>query len=139
MDNVDMINLLLEKLHEYVDVLRGLKGVTAEELKQDLNKRSIAERHLQLVAQVCIDIAEFIIVDQRLAAPETLRESIEILGKNNIINSEFAKEFSAVAGFRNILVHDYVKLDYNLVANNINNRLDDFDRFAKEIAQFLTQ
>lgn len=138
LDNIDMIHQLLEKLQEYVKILRTLKGVTAEELKKDIDKRAKAERYLQLAAQVCIDIADLIISDQRLPTPTTLKETIQILGDQNIINSQFAKEFSAVAGFRNILVHDYVKIDYEQVADKINNRLGDFDRFAKEVAQFLT-
>lgn len=138
LDNIDMIHQLLEKLQEYVEILRTLKGVTAEELKKDIDKRAKAERYLQLAAQVCIDIADLIISDQRLPTPTTLKETIQILGEQNIINSQFAQEFSAVAGFRNILVHDYVKIDYEQVADKINNRLGDFDRFAKEVAQFLS-
>lgn len=136
-DAIDNINRLLEKLHEYVNFLRPLKGITSEELKSNVDKRAKAERYLQLACQVCIDIGELIISDQRLPSPNTLRDSIQILGEHNVLDREFAQEFSKIAGFRNILVHDYVKIDYEKVADKINNRLDDFTRFAREVAKFV--
>lgn len=136
-DTIDKIHLLLEKLHEYVRALRSLKGITAQDLTGDLDKRLKAERLLQLACQVCIDIGELIISDQRLPAPDTMRDSIQILGQHKVINQEFAQEFSKIAGFRNILVHDYIQIDYEKVADKINNRMGDFDRFAQEVLKFL--
>lgn len=135
-DTVDKINLRLEALSEYVGILKSLKGVTGSQLKKNIDKRAKAERFLQLAIETCIDIAELIITDQRLPTPKTSRETIEILGQQGIISQKLAKEFSPAVGFRNILVHDYLKLDYELVAERINNRLGDFDQFARQIAKF---
>ena len=138
MDNLDKVNLRLEKLREFVDILRTLKGVTARDLISDVDKRAKAERFLQLAIEACVDIAELLIVDQRLPAPDDSAESIEILGNEKIVDSQFAKSFAKAVGLRNILVHDYVDIDYGIIADKVNNRLDDFDRFAREIAKFLT-
>lgn len=138
MDNINKINSRLEKLREFVDILRTLKGVTAKDLAEDINKRAKAERFLQLAIEACVDIAELIIVDQRLSAPADSAEAIEILGNEKIIDPTFAKSFAKAVGFRNILVHDYIDIDYKEVADKINNRLGDFDRFAQEVAKFLT-
>lgn len=138
MDNFDKINLRLEKLREFVSILRTLKGTTAKELIEDVDKRAKAERFLQLAIEACVDIAEGLIVDQRLPAPADSAEAIEILGKEKIIDSIFAKDFAKAVGLRNILVHDYIDIDYEEVADKINNRLGDFDRFAQEVANFLT-
>ncbi|PIP62077.1 hypothetical protein COW99_00120, partial [Candidatus Roizmanbacteria bacterium CG22_combo_CG10-13_8_21_14_all_38_20] len=50
---------------------------------------------------------------------------------------EFSRKFASVASFRNILVHDYMEIDYDEVADKINNHLGDFDIFAKSVARFL--
>lgn len=134
-DIVDKINTRLEALKEYVEILKSLKGVSGEELKKDLDKRAKAERFLQLAIETCIDIAELVISDQRLPAPKTSKETIEILGKEGIIEEKFAKQFAPAVGFRNILIHDYLKIDYDQVADKINNRLGDFEKFAQQIAK----
>lgn len=138
MDNINKINSRLEKLREFVDILGTLKRITEKDLTEDVNKRAKAERFLQLAVEACVDIAELIIVEQRLPAPIDSAEAIEILGQEKIIDHAFAKDFAKSVGLRNILVHDYISVDYEIVAGIINNQLDDFDRFAQEVAKFLT-
>ena len=138
MDNINKINSRLEKLREFVNILKTLKGVVAEDLIEDVDKRAKAERFLQLSIEACVDIAELIIVDQRLSAPVDSADAIEILGQEKIIDHTFAKDFAKSVGLRNILVHEYIDIDYKIIAETINKRLGDFDRFAKEVASFLT-
>lgn len=135
-DAIDKINSRLEALKEYLKILKSLKGITGQELVNNIDKRAKAERYFQLAIEACIDIAELIISDQRLPAPKTGRETIEILGKEGIIDKKLAEDFAPAIGFRNILIHDYLEIDYDQVADKINNRLGDFEKFAQEIAKF---
>lgn len=135
-DTTNKISSRLEALREYLAILRSLKGVTGEQLKEDIAKRAKAERFLQLAIEACVDVAELVISDQRLPAPKTSKEAIEIIGKEGIIDREFALKFALAVGFRNILIHDYLKIDYDIVADKINNSLGDFDHFAQNIAKF---
>lgn len=136
-DTKDKINIRLEKLKEYVAILKTLKGVTAQVLQEDVDKQAKATRFLQLAAEACIDICEIIIVSERFPTPETAKRAIEILGDKGVLDKKFTELFSGIAGIRNILVHDYLDIDYQKIADNLNNRLDDFDLFAKQIANFL--
>jgi uncharacterized protein YutE (UPF0331/DUF86 family) len=42
-----------------------------------------------------------------------------------------------MAGFRNIITHDYEKTDYSIVLDVIKNKLKDIEAFIKEISQRL--
>lgn len=137
LDAIDKVNLRLQNLREYAVILKSLRGVTAEELRTNIDKRAKAERFLQLAIEVCLDIAELLIVDQRLRTPKTSKEAIEILGDAGVLELSFARKFAPISGFRNILVHDYLEIDYEVVAENINTRLGDFEKFAKQIATYL--
>ena len=55
------------------------------------------------------------------------------LGRLEVLNGGFAKEFSCVAGFRNVLVHGYLDVDLTLLHRLLNERLDDFETFAGAI------
>lgn len=136
-DGTNKIYSKLESLKSYIAILNSVKNVSLDEIEKDDIKRGAVERYLQLAIESCIDIAELIISDQRLPAPSTSKETIEILGKEKIIDGEFAERFSKAASFRNILIHDYLKIDYKELLRNLKENLKDFDRFIKEILNFL--
>lgn len=90
----------------------------------------------KLTAECVIDIAEIIISECELKKPEEYRESIEILGEAGIIPSEFAYRFAPVASFRNILVHEYIKVDLEEVHRHLQIDLNDFEEFSKYIVKY---
>lgn len=136
-NTIEKIYSRIENLKSYVKILEGLQNITLEELEKEPIKKGALERYLQLSIESCVDIAEMIISDQRLTTPQTATESIEILGNEGILESAFSKEFAKAVSFRNILIHDYVKIDYQIVLANLKNNLSDFHRFIKEILEFL--
>lgn len=136
-NTIEKIYSRIENLKNYVKILEGLQDITLEELEKEPIKKGALERYLQLAIESCVDIAEMIISDQRLSTPQTATEAIEILGKEGILDGSFAKEFAKAVGFRNILIHDYVRIDYQVVLENLKNNLSDFHRFIKAILQFL--
>lgn len=136
-DGINKIYSKIESLKSYLLILNKIKDITLDEIEKDAIKRGAIERYLQLSIESCIDIAEFIISDQRLPAPLTSKETIEILGRKKIIDEEFSKRFSKAASFRNILIHDYLKIDYKELLRNLKENLRDFDYFIKEILKFL--
>jgi len=136
LDAIDKVNIRLEKLREYLQILKPLQGTTAEKLEKNIDKRAKVERYFQLAIEACLDIAELLISDRRLRTPQKASEAIEILGEAGIIDREFAKKFSGAAGFRNILVHGYLEIDYHKVAENLNH-LDDFEKFSQQVARYL--
>ncbi|MCL4474994.1 MAG: DUF86 domain-containing protein [Nitrospirae bacterium] len=133
----EKVSRKLESLREYVGYLKGYQSRTIEDMKKDPTLRGAVERYLHLSAECVIDVAEMMISELGLRKPEEYRESIDILGEAGIIPDEFAIEFSPVAGFRNILVHEYTKIDLTEVYRHLQKDLEDFERFAKYIVDYL--
>lgn len=42
-----------------------------------------------------------------------------------------------MAKFRNIIVHDYARIDPEIVVGILHRKVDDFRKFSKEILQFM--
>ena len=82
-----------------------------------------------------MDIARLIVSDQRLPIPEDSRGYVLALGGAGILDGKFAEGFSKIAGFRNILVHMYLDIDYGKVVEKLG-RLKDFDTFARGVAGY---
>jgi len=110
-----------------------------EILEKNYTLRGAIERYLQVAIECCLDIGEMIISFERLKKPETYREIIEILGKASILPEEFARKFIEAVKFRNILVHMYADVDVKIIHEILQEKLDDFNEFAKYIAKYLEE
>lgn len=133
----ETISEKLEKLKEYLGYLKEYQHASLEELRRDYTLQGAVRCYLQLACECVIDICEIIISSLGLKRPETARESIEILAGEGILPEEFAKKIFPLAGFRNILVHEYARVDMGELYNRLQNSLDDFSYFAQLIASWL--
>ncbi len=136
MVNEDLLMTRLNKLTEYISFLDGIKKYTEIEYIKDPFIYGSSERFLHLAIECAIDIGNHIISDMRYRKPETNRDIFEILYENEVISLELKENLSNMASFRNILVHDYIKLDRSLVYNIIVENLDDLRSFMKEIIAY---
>ena len=72
--------------------------------------------HAMLVSiQSAIDLANQLIAQHRLRHPETYREAFELLAEASILTPELSDNLADLAGFRNVLVHIYWRLDLQRV------------------------
>ncbi|GAB6172155.1 DUF86 domain-containing protein [Paradesulfitobacterium aromaticivorans] len=119
--------------------VRKLKEITLHSWEQYSNNEALrdrAERNLQVAAQACIDIANHIIADKGYRTPQGYAESFVVLAEEELIPKELANKMKMIAGFRNILVHDYLEIDHKIVYSSIN-YLDDFRQFASYVHKLL--
>ena len=138
-DRIDQIHQKLAALEKYVAILKRKGKVTAKTLIEDDDLRGVVERNLHLAAEVVLDVANQLIAEYRFRTPTEYQDSIIILGEEGVLEKEFSQEISKMAGFRNLLVHDYLKIDYEKMADKVNNRLGDFEIFAKSVAKHLSR
>lgn len=126
----------LEKLGECLTKLEPLKGKPLDEFLEDVYLRDIVERNLEVAIQCCIDIANRIISLEGMEKPSDYYGALIQLGMNGILPLEFAKHLAPMAGFRNILVHGYMEIDWNQVHSNLQ-RLEDLREFAGFVRAWL--
>lgn len=93
------------------DWKRYKKSVSFNEFKLNRDKRNMVLHAMLISIQSVIDIGNHLIAEKELDVPTTYRETFEILGKEKIISKGLADGLKDLAGFRNILVHIYFRLD----------------------------
>jgi len=135
----DEILAKLEMLKSHVEILRGYRSHTLEEVKANPTLRGAIERYLQVALECTFDVGEMIISLGGFRKPGTYREVIEVLGEKDVLSREFVKRFAPAAGFRNILVHMYADVNVEKVHKFLQENLEDFDDFAKQIARYLME
>lgn len=132
----EVAGILLERLEEYVKSLKEHQKVTQDELENSDVLLTYVERKLQLAAQVCIDLGNHLISYFGFETPKDYKEIFEILAKEGVISKDLCSNMKKIAGFRNILVHDYLSIDIGKVADVLHRGLDDFDSFSTAIVDF---
>ncbi|MFV1976612.1 MAG: DUF86 domain-containing protein, partial [Candidatus Scalindua sp.] len=94
--------------------------------------------NLQRACEQAIDLANHTIRVRKLGLPKESKESFRLLAQNSIIPDGLADKLEKMIGFRNTLVHEYQKLDINLMIDVIENHLDDLLNFTNYIVKEFT-
>jgi uncharacterized protein YutE (UPF0331/DUF86 family) len=128
----------LEALHGYLTKLRAFLEADEDEFVREAALHDLAERYLHLAVEACLDLANHWIADSSLPTPDANRDSFTILEKAGELSPEIADRLRGWAGFRNILVHEYLEIDHSVAYRAIQNELSDLDSLARWAADKLS-
>lgn len=109
-------------IETYVRELRDSADLSR--LGEDVKERRFVEHTLQLAIQACLDIASHIVAAERLGEPQTNQELFSLLRNGAWIDKEQADNLRRMAGFRNVLVHGYARVDLAIVRDVFDNHLE---------------
>lgn len=101
--------------------------------------RRAVERYLQISLERMLDIGEIIISMEKIKRPQSYKEIFRSLGENGILPEAFARKIEPAAGFRNVLVHMYAKVEMDKLHENLQNGVEDMESFIEYIALFLAE
>jgi uncharacterized protein YutE (UPF0331/DUF86 family) len=124
----------IDELEGYLRELEQVKPVSLEEYKKIEKKRS-SERLLQLSIECMIDICALMVTGLRLGLPSEEDDLFERLEQAGIISPLMKETLRKMKAFRNILVHEYGRIDDELVYEILQNKLNDFEAFKREILE----
>jgi uncharacterized protein YutE (UPF0331/DUF86 family) len=123
-------------IDEALQTLRRHQGKPLDALASVREELWAVERGLQLCAQNALDVATHIAASAGRDVPD-YGAAIDRLAELGILPLDFAARFRTIAGFRNVIVHGYPDVDLATVHRLLNERLDDFSEFARQIDHYL--
>lgn len=139
MPNKELIKNKINKIENYLKELEPILKLETNEILGNYTNLRTTERNFQLIVDTVIDINTHIISTENLRAPEDATETFFILGEAKILSMDFVKKFSPVAGLRNIVVHDYEKIDTEKMINDIKSDINQFGEYALYIDNFINK
>lgn len=131
------IEARLRRLEDCVSELRRIRPGTLETYTRDRGLRDRCERNLQVAIQCALDAGNHVIAEEILKSPEDQADILRILASEGILPHGFAERILPMAGFRNILVHEYLRLDHAKVYEALTRGLNDLEEFARHIQSWL--
>jgi len=126
----DIVLNKLQIIERCIERINDVYGSNPENLK-DFTKQDSIILNIQRACEACIDLAMHVISHKRLGLPQSTRDAFDLLEQRGAIDSEMANRLKMMVGFRNIAVHEYQKLNLNIVQKVIEAHLQDLLEFAR--------
>ncbi len=123
-------------LDQALQTLRRHQGRPVTALQSDREERWVVERGLQLCTQNVLDVATHLAASAGRDVPD-YGTAIDRLADLGVLRDDFAARLRPLAGFRNVIVHGYLDVDLEIVHRLLNERLDDFAEFARQVSGYL--
>jgi len=129
-------NLVLAKAGS---VIRRLGRITEKRgtdlglFLRDLDRQEIILFNLQMAIQECIDMASHIISEEGWGVPGSTNEMFYLLEENGYLERDLTERMVRSVGFRNLLVHEYVKIEMEEVYNIAQKDIHDLEKYLRAI------
>lgn len=129
-----------EKLHHLSIQILHLNEIlstnTPEEFKQSWQTYNLAERIIEIIMQIIIDICTHIVasLDQ---APQTYSGCMEVLKNKGILDLELSNNLIDAVKMRNLIVHQYEVIDYERLFSLISKLITDSEAYKNSILDWI--
>ena len=114
----------IEQIDRYYALDTGLP------FEEDHLKQDAIAMNLQRACELGIDIANHVIKVKKLGLPQDSKDSFALLRRAGLIDADMTVALQSMVGFRNILVHEYQKLDLAIMVEVIEHRVKNLHIFA---------
>ncbi len=99
----------------------------------DINVQDIFVLNLQRAVQSVIDLAAHVVTSEDLGLPASLRDNFRLMNEAGIIDEKLKQHMESMVGFRNIAVHEYQKLENDILGVILTKHLTDLEDFYKAV------
>ncbi len=127
----------IERTKSYLAEARELLKLSNFDILHSSGKLYIAERLLQLIVDAVLDVNNHLIKELGFDTADDFVGTFEILGKNNVLEKEFALKIGQVVGLRNRIVHQYETVDSKKFLDDFRQYNVDFDEYFRSVLSFL--
>jgi uncharacterized protein YutE (UPF0331/DUF86 family) len=129
-----MDDVVLGKVEVIERCVRRVREVHAGDpvaFRGDLTRQESVLLNLQRACEAAIDLSMHLVRVERLGLPKASREAFDLLERAGALPADLAAALRGMVGFRNVAVHDYRRLDLDVVESIVARHLDDLLAFAR--------
>jgi uncharacterized protein YutE (UPF0331/DUF86 family) len=102
----------------------------ADSFDDDYTRQDAAILNIERACEASIDMGQHVIRKLRLGLPQSASDVFAIMAGERLIDAELAQRLVRMVGFRNIAVHDYRRIQIEIVKAIIRDHLRDFTDFS---------
>jgi len=134
----ERINDKIIEIEKYLGELSEIVPNNLDEYLNNLEKRLACEREFQKIIESVIDLCFIFIKEKDFKMPECDEDIFNILFQKEIISERLLKKLQEAKGMRNFIIHQYSKINDELVFQAIQNEIfEDVNEFLNQIEKRL--
>ena len=103
----------------------------------DIDRQESVLFNIQMAIQNCIDIPAHIISEEGFGVPGSTTEMFYLLEKNGYLKHDLTEAMVKAVGFRDLIVHEYTKLELEQVYEIAQTDINDLNEYLKAIIKKL--
>lgn len=127
-----VVERLLLNLEEYLRDLDSVKiNYSAEDFRDNKIIRRYTERTLQIAIEASLDLASHIISCHGFREPQDNKDCFQVLLENKLLSADLTESLKRMAQFRNVVVHDYIRIKPEIVYSIVHDNIADIVSFAQ--------
>ena len=127
----------LESLRRCLQRIEQKRPATVAALETDADLQDVIVLNLTRTVQLSVDIASHIVSQSNEPSPSTMGETFLTLMHLGIIDQPTSESLRKAVGFRNIAVHNYEAINWEIVFNICERKLGDFRQFARAVIEYV--
>lgn len=135
--NINLISERISDIKKSLEIINKIAAINKESFLKDEIIMSAAKYQLILAIEAAQNICNHLAARVAKTAPTSYADCFRILAENQIISDKLAHKLSSMAKFRNLLVHQYGKVDNVIIYQIINNDTLDLLNYLSELKYYL--
>ena len=137
MAGMEVVIEKLIKMREYIEQLGKIKPNTFDEYIRNLISKYAVERLIQLVVDLALDINNILLAYvKEPPAPDYYNSFID-LSECNVLERSFAFSIAPSTGLRNRLVHEYERINDEVIYKSIDKIIDMYNSYMATVNEFI--
>lgn len=125
----------ISRLERHLSRIREKRGVGLDQFLRDIDCQESILFNLQHAIQNCIDIAAHVVSEESFGLAGSLGELFYFLEEKGVLTPSLTEKMIRAVGFRNLIVHEYGKLDLTAVYRIAQENIGDIEEFVRSVGK----
>ena len=129
----DLVLAKTSSVKRHLNRLIEKRNIDLQTFLKDIDRQESILFNVQMAIQNCIDIAAHIISEEGFGVPGSTNEMFYLLEENGYVGTELTEKMVKAVGFRNLIVHEYGRVELKQVFEVAQNNIEDLNEYLRSI------
>ncbi|HKJ98060.1 MAG TPA: DUF86 domain-containing protein [Desulfotignum sp.] len=129
----DVLFAKISSMNKHLDRVKKKSSLPLDRFLTSPDTQDIVLFNLHLAIQSCIDMAAHIVSEQGMGVAGSTNELFYLLEEHDVIDAALCEKTTRAVGLRNLIVHEYGRLDMKQIHEACRHDIQDLSAFAAAV------